>query len=260
MKFDAPTAQGIYGGRSADATWENWCEEYLRPNGRDVVDIGCGGGIYAAAFLKLGARSVTGIDKTQQYVDEAIARCGQGKITFRRAKATQTGLPDRFADIVFERALVHHLMESERIANAAESLRILRPGGILCVQDRTFENTQDKGPEFWMRTTLFEEFPRLVDFESHRRPDAQAYMDVLRANGFSDVRTCLLSETRKRYQSFDELRAEILSRKGKSILFELSDKELVHYCELLEAKSKTRPLVETDKWTIWLASKPQTAS
>ena len=259
MKFDVPTTRGIYGGRSADMTWESWCGDSLHPTGKDVVDVGCGGGIYAAAFLKLGARSVAGIDKTQQYVDEAVARCGEGKITFRRANAMHTGLPDRFADIVFERALVHHLMGSERIANVAEALRILRPGGLLCVQDRTFENTQDKDPEFWMRTTLFEEFPRLVGFESRRRPEAQAYADVLGANGFSDVRVCQLSETRKRYENFDELRAEILSRKGKSILFELSDAELVRYCELLETRSKTCPLVETDKWTIWLAAKPQAA-
>jgi hypothetical protein len=106
-----------------------------------------------------------------------------------------------------------------------------------------------------MRATLFEVFPRLVDFERRRRPARQAYRDVLIGSGFRSVRELRYDEVRRTYASLSALRSEILSRKGKSILFELSDAELETYCRRLEEKAAGRPLVERDPWTVWLATK-----
>jgi len=77
----------------------------------------------------------------------------------------------------------------------------------------------------------------------------------LRESGFTDIRILAHSETRRCYSSFRELETEIVARKGKSILFELSDSELARYCERLESKSQRNPLREVDQWTVWLATR-----
>ena len=138
---------------------------------------------------------------------------------------------------MFERALIHHLTEPQMAANATEAKRLLRDGGLFAVQDRTIEDVQSDDPQHWIRATLFEVFPRLLDSERLRRPSSQQYRDLLIDTGFRTVRELRYDEVRRRYASVHELENEIRSRKGKSILFELSDAELELYCRRLEEKA-----------------------
>lgn len=254
MHFDSAATRRTYSDRTVDDSWNEWCVAHLAPAGKDVVDIGCGGGIYALGFAALGARSVVGVDRSRQYLDESTeAARGLENVSFHEADASRTALPDACADIVFERAVIHHLEDAQKRENAVEALRILRPGGVLCAQDRTLADIQTAHPHLWIRATLFEVFPRLLDLESARRPSKDGYSGMLREVGFANVETLPYQEIRKRYGSFAQLRDEILTRKGKSILFELNDDELRRYCDRLEEKSASHPLIECDLWTVWLA-------
>ena len=47
----------------------------LKPTGKDVVDVGCGDGIYSKGFVLCGAKSVLGIDSSEQYIEEAGNFC-----------------------------------------------------------------------------------------------------------------------------------------------------------------------------------------
>ena len=47
----------------------------------------------------------------------------------------------------------------------------------------------------------------------------------------------------------------MLARKGKSILYELSDTELAAYCRRLSVLAETYELVKRDPWTVWIAIK-----
>ena len=256
MRFSSPETGRTYSDRMVDRSWNEWARLNLDPMGKDVVDIGCGGGIYSLGFAAIGARSVIGIDLSAQYLEEARASSPEGgALTFRAGSAMATGLPDGCVDLVFERALIHHLTGAEREDNALEARRLMRSGGMLIVQNRTLEDARSSDPRHWIRATLFETFPHLLAFEAARRPATLDYTDLLRRKGFSEVRTLRFEEVRKVYTTFDELRAEILGRKGKSILFELSDGELEVYCERLLAKSASHPLVECDPWTVWLGTK-----
>jgi ubiquinone/menaquinone biosynthesis C-methylase UbiE len=256
MEFAGPATARTYSDRIVDANWKDWAARNLMPAGKDVVDIGCGGGIYSFGFAALGARSVIGIDKSPLYIDEAQrAVSSSDAITFRHGDAEDTQLPDASADIVFERAVIHHLTATQMTRNAAEARRLLRGGGLFAVQDRTIEDVQSNDPQHWVRATLFEVFPRLIDFERSRRPGRQAYSDVLISAGFKSVRELQYDEVRRTYGSVDQLRREILGRKGKSILFELSEVALELYCRRLEEKAGDRPLTERDLWTVWLAMK-----
>jgi len=196
------------------------------------------------------------VDSSAQYLEEArLASLTETKLSFVLGTAIASGLPDACADIVFQRAVIHHLSERDQLAGAAELWRLLRQDGYCAVQDRTLEDVESADPTFWIRATLFEEFPRLLEFERARRPTAQAYANALKESGFVDVRVLTYSETRKYYSSFRELEMEIMARKGKSILFELSDSELRRYCDRLRSKATNTSLREVDQWTIWLATK-----
>ena len=254
MQFSSSATARTYSDRAVDASWSEWASLNLMAAGKDVVDIGCGGGIYSYGFAALGACSVVGVDKTDQYIVEAQSGVTQpDTIAFRSGDASDTRLPDDSADIVFERAVIHHLTALEMVRNAAEAMRLLRPNGLFVVQDRTIEDIQSAGPEHWIRATLFEAFPRLIDFERLRRPSRQPYSDLLMETGFREVRELRYDEVRRRYASFDQLSGEVRSRKGKSILFELTDAEIDLYCERLREKASDHPLVERDPWTVWLA-------
>ncbi len=256
MQFGSPATARTYSDRAVDASWNDWAAENLMPAGKDVVDIGCGGGIYSFGFAALGARSVIGIDKAQRFIEEATRNVSPADtITFRSGDAEDTQLPAASADIVFERAVIHHLTELQMASNAAEAKRLLRDGGLFAVQDRTIEDVESRDPRHWIRATLFEVFPRLLDSERRRRPSKERYRDLLLAAGFRGVRELRYDEVRRRYALFDQLGSEILSRKGKSILFELSDAELGLYCRRLEEKAGERPLIERDPWTVWIATK-----
>lgn len=257
MDFNSPVASGIYGDRHVDAAWSAWCMVALSPAGKDVVDIGSGGGIYSMGFATLGAKSVTGIDRSAQYVEEARATHQHPAVQFNEGTATQTGLADACADIVFERAVIHHLDAQTQYANALEAKRLLRPQGLFCAQDRTLEDVQADDEAFWIRAALLRTFPRLLEVERGRRPERDGYAAVLEQAGLSVLPPMNYAEIRRSYDSFDELETEILARKGKSILFELSDAELRRYVDALREESRERPLVECDSWTIWLAIRPE---
>jgi 2-polyprenyl-3-methyl-5-hydroxy-6-metoxy-1,4-benzoquinol methylase len=256
MEFSSPAAANLYSDRAVDASWKAWARVHLIPEGKDVIDLGCGGGIYSFGFAELGARSVIGIDASEPYIAEASSRLpGTGALSFRVGHAEQTCLASECADLVFERALIHHLKEPEQSRNALEVKRLLRPGGLWVVQDRTMEDVQSAQPQHWIRAMLFELFPHLMAFEMKRRPSRQAYAQLLKQAGFADVREMRYEEVRKTYDAFEDLQAEILARKGKSILFELSDAELARYCEKLREKAEAPPFTECDAWTVWLAKK-----
>jgi ubiquinone/menaquinone biosynthesis C-methylase UbiE len=256
VQFLSPVTARTYNDRAVDKSWNEWALHTLRPIDRDIVDIGCGGGIYSYSFAAIGARSVIGVDKSPQYIEEAIARLPQRScVEFRVGSAEQTNLPDASADIVFERALIHHLSRQEMDANAAEANRLLRQDGMFVVQDRTVEDVESTDQAYWIRATLFEVFPRLVELERARRPSRKGYSAILAGAGFAHVQHLRYDEVRKTYDTFSQLRSEILSRKGKSILFELNDMALERYCARLQEKAVGLPLIERDPWSVWLASR-----
>jgi hypothetical protein len=132
----------------------------------------------------------------------------------------------------------------------------LRPGGVLLVQDRTPDDVARPGSATHPRGRLFEVFPRLLDVENGRRPDASVVTAALTAAGFGAVTTTSLWEVRRRYADREQYLAEIATRTGRSILHELSDDELAHLVEELRRRLPDEPLVEQDRWTIWRAERP----
>jgi 2-polyprenyl-3-methyl-5-hydroxy-6-metoxy-1,4-benzoquinol methylase len=104
--------------------------------GKDVLDIGCGFGMYMLTFLKMGARSVSGID-----IDENLIERGRKymennnfEADFRVEDCTKLPHNPNSFDIVFSGDVFEHITETQKEQCIAEIYRVLRPGGIVVLK------------------------------------------------------------------------------------------------------------------------------
>ena len=91
-------------------------------------------------------------------------------------------------NIVFQRALIHHLKDYRPCF--AEARRVLAPGGTLIVQDRTPDDVRLPGSAEHLRGYFFECFPRLLAVELARRPTDAAVRDALAGNRLRQGQEC----------------------------------------------------------------------
>lgn len=249
--------KAAYAARTADSSWLDAIRAAVDVRGKTAADIGCGGGIYSLALHELGAGQVIGIDYSEKMLEGAMAN-GEGLtgIRFQKGTAERTTLPDRSVDIVLERALVHHLKETELAQNIKEISRILKPGGTVIIQDRTPEDCFQNGGRSYIRGFFFDVFPRLKEEERRRRHGDNVIRHFLSEAGLTFRTTFHLWEVRRKYKSFAELKADLTGRTGRSILYTLSDAELSELVGTIERQLKNdAPIIEKDRWTLWLAQK-----
>jgi SAM-dependent methyltransferase len=204
----------------------------------------------------LGAAEVTGVDFSEQMVQAATERFqAVPHLTFQRGDAAATGLRDGCADIVFARALIHHLADLS--AAFKEACRLLAPGGMYIIQERTPEDIQQAASRQHIRGYFFERFPRLLALEMSRRPRVQDVMDRLQQAGFTGSQSLTFWETRQIYPNAAALAADLSARTGRSILHELDDAELADLIAFITRQlSQDDAIVEQDRWTLWWATRP----
>ncbi len=244
-----------YAKRQADTSWITKILEIVNPRGKHVVDIGCGGGIYTRAWAQLGAAHVLGLDFSEQMIQTAKElSSGYHNISFQVGNALSTGLDDKIADLVFERALIHHLSDIPRCLS--EAFRLLKSGGIFIIQERTPEDVGAPASKEHTRGYLFEKFPHLVDIEYKRRPTKKDIQEGLENAGFNDIKEYSLWETRRTYRNFYELANDLRERTGRSILHELDNEQLEELIEYISFKIPLgKAIIEKDRWTIWIANR-----
>jgi 2-polyprenyl-6-hydroxyphenyl methylase / 3-demethylubiquinone-9 3-methyltransferase len=101
----------------------------IDPRGLRTLDIGCGGGLLAEEFARLGC-AVSGIDPS----GESLAAAGrhaeeQGlRIDYRRGTGEAIPFPDASFDVAYSCDVLEHVADLPRVI--AETARILKPGGI----------------------------------------------------------------------------------------------------------------------------------
>ena len=107
-------------------------------DGMRVADFGCGPGVMTRMLAsEVGSSgSVTGIDLHEAQLEQARQLCAMDGLVnteFVAADACVTGLPRNRFDLVYCRFLLLHLVDPASCLQ--EMWRVLKPGGILVVED-----------------------------------------------------------------------------------------------------------------------------
>jgi len=247
--------QSTYASRTAEQKWIHTINQNVDIQDKEILDLGCGGGIYSKVFALSGAKHVTAMDFSQEMLNGAKENCrGLKNITFVRGNALDTKLREEAFDVLLERAVIHHIHDLRPCFQ--EAGKILKTKGKFIIQDRTPTDTSLPGSETHIRGYIFEKYPKLLKKEMSRRYSSQQVIQTLEETGFNLIKEIQYWEIRKKYKKFQELETDLLNRTGRSILYEISDDELVELVKFIKGKIiKQEEIIERDRWTIWIAEK-----
>lgn len=146
-----------------------------KPAGRDVVDVGCGGGALVRELAARGARAI-GIEISPEQLAPAVAADPEGAGRYLVGRAERLPLEDGSMDVAIFMRTLHHVPPVEVVAALRESRRILRPDGVVYVAEPLAE-----GDYFALSS--------LVEDEVEVRAAAQRALAEAGAAGLQRVRT-----------------------------------------------------------------------
>ena len=106
--------------------------QFSRTRGQEVLEIGVGVGTDHVQFARAGAR-LHGVDLTERGVDLVRQRLALEGLASELQVADAESLPfaDASFDVVYSWGVLHHTPDTPRAI--AEAVRVLRPGGRLCM-------------------------------------------------------------------------------------------------------------------------------
>ncbi len=99
--------------------------------GKTVLDVGCGGGRYSAAWRLLGAKKVIGYDVSATGIADARRRvegAGIDNVFFQEGNVLFLPFADNSFDIVFSNGVLHHTTDWQK--GVSELVRVLNTEGI----------------------------------------------------------------------------------------------------------------------------------
>ncbi|MEJ5250687.1 MAG: class I SAM-dependent methyltransferase [Chthonomonadetes bacterium] len=114
------------------------CElAHFSPEGKVILDAGCGYGVIATILVLMGANKVIGVDISEERLP-TFARIIEDYQMGERLEAYQrtvedTGLPNASVDAVVSNEAISHYYDID--AFLKETARVLKPGGVLLIAD-----------------------------------------------------------------------------------------------------------------------------
>lgn len=189
-------------------------ERLVQLSGRDVVDIGCGGGVLVRALTARGAR-VIGVEISESQLAAAIRDDDGNGARYVVGVAQRLPLQDQSTDVVVFMRALHHVPQADMLSALGEARRVLRPGGVVYIAEPLAEG------DFFELTSLVED-EREVRAAAQRTIARAAEADLERRESLEyDVRLCLagLDAFAARTVSVDPSRGEVFERR-KALLAE----------------------------------------
>jgi 2-polyprenyl-6-hydroxyphenyl methylase/3-demethylubiquinone-9 3-methyltransferase len=112
---------------------------HITPHGKATLDVGCGGGLLAEEFARLGCQ-VTGVDPAGPSLQTARAHAAASglSIDYRTGVGEALSFPDQCFEIVYCCDVLEHVTDLDRVM--AEIARVLTPNGVFFYDtiNRTF--------------------------------------------------------------------------------------------------------------------------
>jgi len=189
-------------------------ERLVPLSGRDMVDIGCGGGVLVRALAERGAR-VTGIEISESQLAAAVRDDDGNGARYEVGLAQRLPLEDASVDVVVFMRALHHVPPGDMIGALGEARRVLRPDGVVYIAEPLAEG------DFFELTSLVED-EREVRAAAQRAIADCAEAGLERGQSLEyDVRLCLadLDAFAARIISVDPAREEVFEER-KALLAE----------------------------------------
>lgn len=124
-----------------------------QPRGKDVIELGCGPGYYAARLIGQGARW-TGLDVSSAMLASSRKNTGSGRLVL--ADVLDLPFRDGCCDILLCVGVLSYLRRKEISDLVTQVARIVRTGGLFLTQTVRFD------PLTWIRCRLPRRVPRPV--------------------------------------------------------------------------------------------------
>jgi SAM-dependent methyltransferase len=134
---------------TAPDTDTSMLERLVAPAGKDVVDVGCGGGALVRDLAAAGARPI-GVEISEEQLAGARARDG-GRARYLVGRAEALPLGDASVDLVVFMRSLHHVAPEHLEAGLREARRVLRADGAVYVAEPLAEG------DFFELTSLVED-------------------------------------------------------------------------------------------------------
>ena len=125
-----------------------WIEKHAPLAGREVLDVGCGGGILSESMARRGAR-VTGIDLSEKALRVAELHLHESKLDVRYQKSSVEDCGGAF-DVVTCMELLEHVPDPASMVAACA--RLVRPGG------HVFFSTINRNPKSYLFAVIGAEY------------------------------------------------------------------------------------------------------
>ncbi len=129
---------------------------------KDVLDVACGEG-YGSSLMADVARSVVGVDISEEVVQHTSATYSKANLTFRQGSAIALDFAEASFDVVVSFETIEHLAEQAQML--AEIRRVLRPDGLLVISSPNrpiYSEESGEHNEFHVKELDFKEFDELL--------------------------------------------------------------------------------------------------
>ncbi len=81
---------------------------------KTILDFGCGHGVDAMKFVKLGAKKIIGVDVSKSMIDLAKKENNHSKIDYFHLKGKKLPIKNEQVDLVFANFVVHYLADTKQ--------------------------------------------------------------------------------------------------------------------------------------------------
>lgn len=185
-----------------------------------VLDLGCGTGNYTAALERV-AKRVIGIDSSIGMLEQALAKFAE--LPLICGDITSLPFGSEAFDGAFAIQVLHHVKERELFLS--EAYRVLKKGAYLAIDSCSHRQMRT----FWD----YHYFPKGLEVDLARIPDAEEIASLLERTGFSNVGMEISYTNISAEHERPERYLDKNYRDGMSTFCLLSDEDIESGCEKL---------------------------
>ncbi|HET8909979.1 MAG TPA: methyltransferase domain-containing protein [Ktedonobacteraceae bacterium] len=257
IHFQASSSPG-----RVDPAWIVLMKELVDIQDKLVLDIGCKEGLYTKALVELGARAVTGLELSREHLNTARANVQEEpRIDLVRGDPLNTGLLAERYDVVMERDILHQYPPEEIHRCLEEAYRLLKPGGLLIIQERMSDDRSLPGSKTHLHGYFFSRYPKLRTREFIRSANADSVKHILQILGYQHIQERKYWQIDETYPNLNSLAESLLSHNQQVLEQNLSDEDLeslatyITYLEEQMQQDDGAEIISKDRWTILCAVK-----